>query len=243
MNDPSMIRLQKYIAECGMASRRQAEEYIREGRVTVNNRRAELGQSIDPAKDIVVLDGDRVVAENKIYVLLNKPPDVVTTAHDTHGRTTVMHCTKGVTARVFPVGRLDMDVTGVLLLTNDGELANRLIHPKYGVQKTYTAWVKGRVNDRSLQELREGIQMEEGDTAAPAEVSIVDTRSDQSLLRMVLREGRKREVKRMCAAIGHPVLNLRRTTFANLSVSNMRVGEWRYLNEREIQMLKKLAGM
>jgi len=243
MNAPTGIRLQKFIAESGMASRRQAEDYIREGRVTVNRRRAELGQSVDPERDVVELDGDRVQAEKKVYVLLNKPPDVLCTAHDTHGRTTVMHCTKGVTARVFPVGRLDMDVTGVLLLTNDGELANRLIHPKYGVKKIYTAWVKGRVDEIALEQLREGVTLDDTEHTAPAEVSIADTAPGKTLLRLVLREGRKREVKRMCEAVGHRVINLRRTSFANLSANNLRVGEWRYLDAREVDSLKKLAGM
>lgn len=238
-----MLRLQKYIAECGMASRREAETYIREGRVTVNGAPAELGQRIDPDKDKVTLDGDRVSPDEKVYVLLNKPPGVISTAHDTHGRTTVLHCIKGVSARVFPVGRLDMEVTGVLLLTNDGDLANRLIHPRYGVKKIYTAWVKGNVSDDAVRQLREGVALDENETAAPADVRIADHRPGKTLLKLELREGRKREVKRMCEAVGHTVINLRRISFANLNVNQLRVGEWRYLNEREIKALREMAGL
>ncbi len=236
------VRLQKYLAECGLASRRGAEELISAGRVRLNGAPAVLGQTVDPVTDCVEVDGKPIGRDVKIYVLLNKPPNVVTTAQDTHGRRTVMDCVAGARARVFPVGRLDMDTRGVILLTNDGEMANRLMHPKYGVRKVYEASVAGTVTENAQKRLENGVDLEDGRTA-PARVTILKSQPQATLMQLVLHEGRKREVKRMCAAVGHPVMHLRRIAFADLRVTGLREGEWRYLSEDEIIRLRKLAGL
>lgn len=236
------IRLQKYLASCGVASRRQAETLIEEGRVTVNGVKAALGRKIDPRIDKVAVDGKPVKTENLVYVLLNKPKGYVTTAKDTHARKTVLECLAGVSERVFPVGRLDLDTEGVLLLTNDGELAHRLMHPRFGIKKVYQAWVRGHVSRDVLKQFKKGIELDDGMTA-PAEAAIADRRPNATLLRLTLFEGRKREVKRMCKAVGHPVQTLRRESFAGLNAGNLQPGHWRYLTEDEIAQIKRLADM
>jgi pseudouridine synthase len=237
-----VVRLQKYLAECGVASRRASETLIAEGRVSINGVTATLGQSVDPATDRVAVDGRELGTDEKVYIVLNKPRNVVTTARDTHGRRTVLDCVHSNDARVFPVGRLDFDVEGVLLLTNDGELAFRLIHPKFEIEKEYLAWVRGKMEPAAAARLEAGVELEDGPTA-PAKVSVLETRSGNSLVRLIIHEGRKREVKRMCAAVGHPVQTLRRITFAGIEVNGMRPGEWRNLTEREVAGLKKIVGL
>ena len=237
-----MIRLQKYLAECGVASRRAAERLIEAQRVTVNGECASVGRSIDPGHDEITVDGAPVVLDDKVYVLLNKPAGVVTTSKDTHGRKTVLQLLRGVETRVFPVGRLDMDVEGVLLLTNDGELSNRLLHPRYAVEKVYRAWVYGEMDDPTARKLEQGVLLEDGKTA-PAKVRILRKNENRTLIRLTLREGRKREVKRMLAAVRHPVKSLRRVSFARLEARNLRPGEWRYLEAHEVTALLKFAKM
>ncbi len=238
-----MVRLQKYLAACGAASRRGAEECIRQGRVQVNGQIAELGQSITPDDDLVQLDGKTVASERKVYLVLNKPPGLVTTLKDTHGRATVLDCLDGIPERVFPIGRLDKDVRGVLLFTNDGELANRLLHPAYGVEKVYVAEVRGIVTLAVAHTLEQGVLLEDGPTA-PAKVKILDNAGViSSTIQVTLREGKKREVKRMCAAVGHRVIRLRRIAFGNIRANGIKPGEWRYLTEGEIASLHRLAGV
>lgn len=237
-----MVRLQKYLAECGVASRREAERFITEGRVRVNDTVATLGQSIDPAIDQVTLDGSGVAPQRLVYIVLNKPRGVVTTAKDTHGRKTVLDYVDGAGARVFPVGRLDMDVEGALLLTSDGELAYRLMHPKFEVDKIYVAWVVGRMTPETAARIEKGIQLEDGPTA-PARVSILRHRDNATQVRLTLHEGRKREVKRMCEAAGHPVQTLHREQFGGIGLGGIRPGEWRHLSEKEIQSLWERAGL
>lgn len=237
-----MVRLQKYLAECGVASRRASEALISAGRVSVNGVTATLGQSVDPAVDRVAVDGREPGADEKVYLVLNKPRNVVTTAKDTHGRRTVLDCVHSTDSRVFPVGRLDFDVEGVLLLTNDGELAFRLIHPKFGIEKEYLAWVRGKMEPAAARRLEQGVELEDGPTA-PAKVSVLESRPGNSLVRLIIHEGRKREVKRMCDAVGHPVQTLRRITFAGIEVNGMRPGEWRNLTEEEVAGLKALVGL
>ena len=237
-----MVRLQKYLADCGVASRRAAEGLIADGRVSINGAVATVGQQVTPGEDQVTLDGQPVGVDKKVYIILNKPEDAVTTAADTHGRKTVLDCIHGVRARVFPVGRLDMDVEGALLLTNDGELAYRLMHPKFEVKKIYMARVRGRMRTAAVRQIEEGVELDDGVTA-PAGCKVVNPGHDATLIRLTLHEGKKREVKRMCAAVGHPVLSLHRIAFGNVRVRNMRPGEWRYLTDEEIQGLRKLAGL
>ena len=236
------MRLQKYLAECGIASRRGSEQLIQDGRVTVNDEVATLGLKIDPVSDTVLFDGDPVLADGKVYIVLNKPRGVVTTATDTHERKTVIDCLEGVDARVFPVGRLDMDVSGTLLLTNDGELTNRLSHPRYEVDKVYSAWVKGNVKPKALAQLEQGVELDDGLTA-PAQVSISKTQGQKTLLRLTIHEGKKRIVKRMCAAVGHSVVSLRRISIGNIQVDDLQPGEWRHLEAEEVAALYKLVGL
>jgi len=236
------MRLQKYLAACGVASRREAERLIEAGRVYVNGVQAHLGQVVDPEIEAVTVNETHVGSESLVYILLNKPRNVVTTAKDTHGRKTVVDLLEGVRERVFPVGRLDMDVEGALLLTNDGELAFRLTHPRYEVTKLYHVWVTGQVSPDALHQLRHGVELEDGMTA-PAEVAIIDRRPDATHLSLVLHEGRKREVKRMCAAAGYAVRSLRRISFAGIRATGLRVGEWRRLTACEVRDLRRLTGL
>ena len=236
------MRLQKYLAECGVASRRASEHLIQEGRVTVNGEIATLGLKIDPENDTVHFDGTLVAADAKVYIVLNKPRGVLTTSTDTHDRKTVLDCLEGVDARVFPVGRLDMDVSGTLLLTNDGELTNRLSHPRYEVDKVYSAWVKGIVKPATLKQLESGVELDDGLTA-PAQVSISSTRGNTTHIRLTIHEGKKRIVKRMCAAVGHPVTSLRRISIGSIQVEALTPGQWRYLEDDEIAALYKLVGL
>lgn len=237
-----MVRLQKYLAECGVASRREAEKLILAGRVRVNGVVAAIGQQIEADSDKIEVDGAAVAPQRLVYIVLNKPRDVVTTAKDTHGRKTVLDLVGGAGARVFPVGRLDMDVEGALLLTNDGELAHRLMHPKFEVEKTYLAWVSGRMTQEAAAELANGVELEDGPTA-PAKVVMMRQGQDATLIRLTLHEGRKREVKRMCEAVGHPVKTLRRVEFGGIDVSGMREGEWRHLLREEVESLRRHAGL
>lgn len=237
-----MVRLQKYLAECGVASRREAEKLILAGRVRVNGVVAAIGQQIDADSDKIEVDGAAVAQQRLVYIVLNKPRDVVTTAKDTHGRKTVLDLVGGAGARVFPVGRLDMDVEGALLLTNDGELAHRLMHPKFEVEKTYLAWVSGRMTQEAAAELASGVELEDGPTA-PAKVVMMRQGQEATLIRLTLHEGRKREVKRMCEAVGHPVKTLRRVEFGGIDVSGMREGEWRHLSREEVESLRRHAGL
>jgi 23S rRNA pseudouridine2605 synthase len=235
------VRLQKYLAECGVASRRAAEKLIEAGRVTLNGAPATLGSTFTPG-DSVAVDQQPIAQDDKVYLVLNKPAGTVTTASDTHGRKTVLHLVRDVPARVFPVGRLDMDVSGVLLLTNDGELNNRLIHPRYQVDKVYEAWVYGAMGGQAAERLARGVMLEDGKTA-PAAVEMLDTGHNSSHIRLTIHEGRKREVKRMCAAVGHPVRRLQRIAFAGITAEGLSLGKWRYLTSEEVQGLKRITGI
>ena len=236
------MRLQKYLAACGIASRRQCERLIEEGRVGLNGAVAALGDSVDEAKDAVTLDGCPLRLNDKVYIVFNKPQGVVTTAKDTHQRQTVLDCLDGVRARVFPVGRLDMDVEGALLLTNDGELAQRLMHPRYEVEKVYVASVEGRMSLETAQRLAQGVALDDGMTA-PAEVRILERQADTTRIQLTLHEGRKREVKRMCAAVNHPIRHLRRVAVGDIKAAGLQPGEWRYLADDEVAALRSRVGL
>lgn len=237
------VRLQKFLSECGVASRRASEQLIAEGRVSVNGVVAVIGATVDPDQDAVSVDGRDVRHDAKrVYVLLNKPRGAVTTAQDTHGRRTVLDCVSGVAERIFPVGRLDMDVEGVLLLTNDGELAHRLMHPSHEIEKVYVATVAGEIPETALARLAQGVLLEDGMTS-PAKVKLIQSDRHSSRIQLTIHEGRKREVKRMCEAVGHPVLALKRIAFANLMGGHLRPGEWRYLNHQEVRLLRRLTDL
>lgn len=236
----ALIRLQKYLAEKGLGSRRACERMILEGKVAVDGSVAEVGQQIEPERQKITVNGMPLEQDEaeKVYIVLNKPAHVITTVKDTHGRRTVMDCLQGLDERVFPVGRLDQDVSGVLLFTNDGDLAYQLAHPKFLVHKTYHAWVKGHISEEALQWLREGVSLEDGFTA-PAKASLLKNKKGVSLVELTIHEGRKREVKRMFKAVGYPVKKLHRTTFADIKATGLRPGEWRRLSDLEIKALRQ----
>jgi 23S rRNA pseudouridine2605 synthase len=225
------VRVNRYLASTGLGSRRAVEQLIREGRVTVNGRVADLATRVDEGDDVHV-DGAPVQPEAVIAVVLNKPRGVVTTAHDPQGRPTVTGLVRS-DARLFPVGRLDRDTTGVLLLTNDGALADRLMHPRHGVPKSYRARVKGEPDEQALDQLRAGIQLDDGPTA-PA---VVQSRGS-GVIDITIHEGRNRQVRRMCAAIGHPVIHLNRTAYAGITAGRLEPGEWRELSSEEVEALR-----
>jgi 23S rRNA pseudouridine2605 synthase len=233
------MRLNAFLARAGVASRRRADELISAGRVLVNGARGELN-TIVGSRDVVEVDGERVTAQPLAYVLLHKPAGVVTTARDPQGRRTVVELVPH-TPRVVPVGRLDADTTGALLLTNDGPLAHRLAHPRYGVEKVYEAEVEGAPGDDALRTLREGVVLDDG-TTAPADARLLRRASRSSVLELTLHEGRKHQVKRMCDAVGHPVRRLHRSGYAGLVVRGLEPGEWRELTARELASLRKAAG-
>jgi pseudouridine synthase len=226
------VRLNAYLARAGVASRRRADDLIKAGRVTVNGRPAELGTRVDP-NDRVELDGRALVPARLSYVLLHKPAGVVTTVRDPHGRRTVVDLVRG-RGRVVPVGRLDADTTGALLLTNDGPLAHRLAHPRYEVEKVYEAEVEGEPGDEALRRLAEGVELDDGRTA-PARVR----RLGPSRLELAIHEGRKHQVKRMCEAVGHPVVRLHRSRYAGLTLEGLEPGRWRELEPSEVTRLRK----
>ncbi len=238
------MRLVKWLAGAGVASRRGAGDLVFAGRVKVNGRVVkEPWLDVDPSTDRVHLDGKPVRSPwPGVYVLLNKPRDCVTTRRDPQGRPTVMDCLKGLKAPVRPVGRLDYNADGVLFLTTDGVLANRLAHPRYGIERTYRVKVRGLPDERTLQRLKEGIGLADGKAAAEG-VRLESRLARAAWLRLTFREGRSRLVKRMLEAVGHPVLKLRRTRFAGLSLTGLKAGEWRYLRDAEVRGLRRLTGL
>jgi len=229
-------RLQKVLARAGIGSRRVAEDLIAEGRVTVNGRVAVLGARVDPEADLIEVDGAAVgTRADLVHYLLNKPAGVVTTASDPQGRPTVVALVPDE-PRVFPVGRLDADTEGLLLLTNDGELAHRLTHPSFGVDKEYLAEVRGSPSRGALRALRQGVALDDGPTA-PAKASLISP----TVVRLVIHEGRNRQVRRMCEAVGHPVVRLVRTRIGSLADRRLKPGEWRELEIDEVRALEAAA--
>jgi 23S rRNA pseudouridine2605 synthase len=234
MGEPE--KLQKVLARAGVASRRVVEGLIADGRVTVNGTVAEVGARVDGDVDVIEVDGAVVATRaDLVHYLLHKPLGVVTTAKDTHGRPTVVDLVPPE-PRVFPVGRLDADTEGLLLLTNDGELAHRLTHPSFGVEKEYLAEVVGTPSRGALRRLREGVELEDGVTA-PARASLVG----EGVVRLVIHEGRNRQVRRMCEAVGHPVTRLVRTRIGPLTDTHLKPGEWRVLARDEVAALAESA--
>lgn len=237
------MRLAKFLAHAGIASRRQCEELLREGQVKVNGSIVtEMGFQVDPAIDLIEFAGEIVKNEQSaVYLLLNKPPGYICSANDPQGRPTVLELVKNIDQRIYPVGRLDFDTSGLIILSNDGDFANLMIHPRYKIEKCYEAWVQGNVKDKELLHIRKGMVLEDGPTA-PAESTILRREANQSLIEVRIHEGRKRQVKRMCAAIGHPVISLQRTKIAFLSINGLREGQYRHLSLTEVAALKECAG-
>ena len=239
-----MERLQKVMAEAGVASRRACEELIRQGRVQVNGQVVtELGTRVDPNQDEIRVDGAPISSPvEKVYLILNKPPGYISTVRDPWGRPTVLDLIPHQ-ERLYPVGRLDAESEGLLLLTNDGGLTHRLTHPRYEHDKEYLALVKGRPQDAVLSQLRQGVGLEEGRTA-PARVSTVsrkeklDTPPGTTWLRIVIHEGKKRQIRRMCAAVGHPVQRLIRVRMGPIELGDLPVGEYRPLSAKEVRRLR-----
>ena len=256
MDSGNLVRLNKFIASSGFTARRKADELIEAGRVTVNSEVVVLlGTKINPDKDTVKVDGELIKppSEKKgkfIYVLLNKPAGYVTTTSDEKNRPTVLDLV-GINRRIYPVGRLDYDTEGLLLLTNDGDLANKLMHPKYGVYKTYVVKINKPIDEKSLNRLREGVNIRAGSPSTPLRTSSVQTTSKAKVsvvpktegrqLRISIYEGRNRQVRKMLEAVGCYVRRLRRIEYANLNLKGLREGEWRYLSGEEIKRLKKIG--
>jgi len=230
------VRLQKVLAQAGLGSRRVCEELVEAGRVRVNDEIAVLGRRVDPETDIIEVDRAQIgTRAGLVHYLLNKPAGVITTASDTHGRPTVIDIVPP-DPRVFPVGRLDADSEGLLLLTNDGDLTHRLTHPSYGVEKEYLVEVEGEPHRGALRRLREGVDLDDG-TTSPAKVALLDAR----LLRITIHEGRNRQVRRMCDAVGFPVLRLVRTRIGTLTDRTLTPGAWRPLTQDEVRAVERAA--
>ncbi|UCD18055.1 MAG: rRNA pseudouridine synthase [Candidatus Zixiibacteriota bacterium] len=239
-----MIRINKYLSLSGISSRRGAEQLIREGKVTVNDVTIDrVGTIINEENDVVKVDGTVATpVSRKYYILLNKPQQVLTTLFDPFRRKTVAYYTKSVPVRVYPVGRLDYDTEGALILTNDGDLAYRLAHPKYGIRKIYNAVVNGIFRQEDADRITRGVKLEDG-YVGRAESRLISVRGNVSKIELILTEGRKREVKQLLKSVGYPVIYLRRVSFAGLRVDKLKVGRWRYINHQEIRHLKDLVGL
>ena len=236
-------RLQKYLSACGVASRRRAEELIAGGHVQVNGATAVIGQSIRPGRDKVTVDGKSVrPPRHQVYIALNKPRGYVTTLHDELGRRCVTELLEGVEERVYPVGRLDRDSEGLLLLTDDGAFANFLTHPKNQVPKVYRVSVHPAVTGAQVAQLENGVELD-GRLTSPAKVQVIRPEPDRSVLEITLYEGRNREVRRMCESLGLTVARLARIAVGSLKLTGLRPGQWRELTPREVSSLRRASGM
>lgn len=238
------IRLQKVLAQAGIGSRRKCEELIAAGRVTVNGVRVqEQGMRIDPLTAVVHVNGQRVpTAPGNVVLLLNKPRGVVSTMSDEHGRPCVGNLVADRSERLFHVGRLDAETEGLLLLTNDGELANRVVHPSHGVDKTYLATVEGQVSGQTLRQLKAGVQLDDGPMAVDA-VRVVQQAKERTMLELVIHEGRNRIVRRLLDAVGHPVIELVRTRIGPLHLGNLKAGQVRELTGPDLRALYTAVGL
>ncbi len=236
-------RLQKILSEMGVTSRRKAEALILEGRVTVNGQVATLGMKADPLKDHIKVDGKLLTKiEPKVYLIFNKPKNVLTSLYDPQGRPTIKDFLKGIKYRVFPVGRLDFDSEGLILLTNDGELAHAMLHPSKAVPKTYLVKIKGIIGEEAIKKLQLGIKLEEG-TTAPATVKQIKRTDNNSWIEITIYEGKKRQIRRMLKKIGHMVLKLKRIRINGINLGTLKVGTFRYLNPKEVEKIRREIGL
>ncbi len=232
-------RLQKILAKIGIASRRAAEEIILEGRVTVNGKVATLGMKADPSKDHIKLDGKLLTKpEPKVYLMINKPRGVITTLSESEERPTIKDFLKKIKYRVFPVGRLDYDSEGLLLLTNDGDFAHAILHPSKKIPKTYHVKIKGVLEDDEIEKLRKGVKLQDGMTQ-PSKVKKLWKTEENSWIEITIYEGRKRQIRRMLEKVGHPVLKLKRVRINGIEIGNLAPGEIRYLTPEEVGKIKK----
>lgn len=231
------IRLQKHLSECGIASRRKAEELIEQGKIKINGHIACLGAKVDPKRDKVTVRGKAVVPVNqKIYIMLNKPRGYITTMRDELGRKNVSELTADAGARLFPVGRLDRDSEGLLIMTNDGDFANKLTHPSSHVNKTYRVTVRGNADEEQILKMKEGILLD-GKKTLPCDCFVAERKADRTVLIFIIHEGRNRQIRRMCEAVGLEVMRLKRTEIAGVKLGMLPQGKWRPLNEREMRRL------
>ncbi|WP_416197945.1 MAG: Pseudouridine synthase [Sporanaerobacter sp.] len=235
------MRLQKYMALCGVASRRKSEKMIQEGKVKVNGKVVnELGTTVDPNRDIVAVDNKKIKLEKKkIYIMLNKPVGYVTTVKDEYNRKKVIDLIDGIDERIYPIGRLDYDTSGLLFLTNDGELTYKLTHPSFEIEKVYIAKIQGIPNHVELNNFRNGLKIDDYITSK-SEINILKKYADSSIVEIKIHEGKNRQVRKMCDKINHPVIELKRVSIANIKLGTLKEGEWRYLKDNEIEYLKKL---
>lgn len=231
------VRLQKFMAECGVASRRKCEDLIAAGKVKVNGHVASIGDKINPKKDIVAVHGKKINKSEKMYyIMLNKPRGYVTTVSDELGRKTVMELVRDIHARIYPVGRLDRDSEGLLLLTNDGSFANAMTHPRHEFSKVYRVTVRQKVSDSALNNLRSGIELD-GRKTAPCEVTVLTEEENRTVLEFIIHEGRNRQIRRMCEAEELEVARLKRTAIGSLKLGMLGVGKWRELSDSEVTKL------
>lgn len=238
-----LIRIQKYIADCGVCSRRAAEALIEEGRVTLNGKPVRLGEKTDGAKDLVRIDGRVIkpITHDKVTVMMYKPRGYVTTMSDEQGRKCVADIIAKERIRLYPVGRLDKDSEGLLLLTNDGDLAHKLTHPRNNIPKTYRVIVKGAINREHIKNFENGIYIPEDDyTTRSAEIEILESKEDRTVFYLTLFEGKNREIRKMCQVLGLEVLRLKRDKLADLSIGTLRAGQYRFLTQKEINYLYSL---
>ncbi|MEA3357791.1 MAG: pseudouridine synthase [Thermodesulfobacteriota bacterium] len=244
MNDKNRRRLNKVIAMSGIASRRKADELISLGRVMVNNKVVTMaGTKVIQGIDSIIVDGKALSNDQqKIYVILNKPFGYISTLNDPHGRPIILDLLKDVKKRIFPVGRLDFDSQGLLILTNDGQLAFRLMHPKFHIPRTYKIIINGYLSNKSTARLEKGIALDDGLTH-PAHVRIIKRDKDRSTVRITIFEGRSREIRRMFDALGHKTIKLIRTGYGNLVLGDLKVGKFRYIKKHEIETLKTLVDL
>ena len=237
------MRINKYIASCGIASRRKAEEIILDKRVTVNGKIVEeLSFNVDENNDIVEIDGERIgLNEEPVYIVLNKPEGYITTVKDQFDRPSVLDLVSDIKERVYPIGRLDYETSGLLILTNDGDLTYKLTHPKHEVDKTYMAIVKGIPTEEELNNFKEGLYIEDYKTA-PAKITVVKKEEEKnySICQIKIHEGRNRQVRKMCRAINHPVLRLRRVAMGDITLKDTEVGKYRHLTKEEVEYLKSI---